>query len=70
MINIRNIKEWIMHLYQHIYKQLNLKLFKKFKWDKIFHKLGITVPIQVIIIMVNVYTYVNFAWPFSTLKNN
>lgn len=60
MINILSIKVWIMHHYWPINKQQNSKQYKKYKWDKTFHKHGITVHIQVITIMVTVSIFVNF----------
>ena len=70
MINILNIKVWIMLLYWHINKRRSLKLYKKYKWVRTFHKPGIIFPTLAIIIMATVFTFVNFVLHFSILKNN
>ena len=70
MISILSIKVWIMHRYQHINRQLNLKLYRKFKWGNIFQKPGIIHPIPFIIIMESVFTYASFVQPSLIYQNN
>ncbi len=70
MINTQSMKEWIMPPYSHIKKQLNSKLFRKFRWGNTFLKLGITRLILFTIIMEIVCTFVNFAWLFLICPNN